>query len=202
MKSATQCWMSWHIFCHRCLEVAAGNLILSISFCTGMFYIDCYYFNDVLMLSKLLKCICFPPLTLGLESYYIPLQQFWDRSKDQTTDLHWEFEEHNTTILHCEDWQNDHFCGQDIIGVHHRFILSSLSKTGASNIETPHSLPFKTDIPTYCVASFVAQMYSSNTTIVDVTRSITSQLVHSYNIYKSDCHWEQFQNMCLNVCLN
>ncbi len=58
--------------------------------------------------------------------------------------------------------------------------LSSLSKTGTSNIETPHSLPFK--IPSCCAASFVAQIYSSsNTTIVDVTRSITSQLVHTYN---------------------
>ncbi len=52
-SSATVAWKS--------LQCSIGNVIPSISFCTGMFYIDCYSFNDVLMLSKLLKCICFSP---------------------------------------------------------------------------------------------------------------------------------------------
>jgi hypothetical protein len=134
ISSATVAWKS--------LQCSTGNFIPSISFCTGMFYMDSYSFNNVLMLSKLLKCICFFRLTLSLEPYCIPLQQFWDRIKDQTTaNLHWEFEEHNMTIHHCEDWQNDHFCGwgPDVLwtrysrcetSVHHRLVLSSLSKTG------------------------------------------------------------------------
>ncbi len=170
---------------------------------------DSYSFNDVLMLSKLLKCISFFPLTLSLEPYCIPLQQFWDQT---TANLHWEFEEHNMTIHHCEDWQNDYFCGwgPDVLwtryrcenSVHHRLVLSSLSKTGTSNIETLHSLPFKTDI-TYCFCGlnvfFIKYNYSGCNKKYYFTISTHLQF---YNIYKSDCHWEQFQNMCLNVCLN
>lgn len=51
-----------------------------------------------------------------------------------------------------------------------------MSATGESNIiETPDSdsVPFKT-VPSDCVAIFVAKMYSSsNTTLMDVTRSVT-----------------------------
>ncbi len=43
-------------------------------------------------------------------------------------------------------------------------------------METPESdsVPFKTAIPPDCAATFVAKMYSSsNTTLMDVTRSVT-----------------------------
>lgn len=45
----------------------------------------------------------------------------------------------------------------------------------SSNIEdTPESVPFKITIPSDCVASFVAKMYSSsNMTLMDVTKSVT-----------------------------
>ncbi len=108
-------------------------------------------------------------LTLSLELYCIALQQFWDHSR--STLRVWRAQHDNTSLWGLTEW------GPDVrwtwYSVLHRLVLSSLSKTGTSNIETLHSY--------YCAASFVFQMCSSNTTIVDVTWSITSQLVHTYN---------------------
>ncbi len=64
--------------------------------------------------------------------------------------------------------------GQDLIITCNHIASGTPEAETSNNEETPDTVLFKAAIPSDCVASFVAKMYSSsNMTLMDVTRSVT-----------------------------